>query len=396
MSGFSTHNSTDSNDGRPQHTPEIAQALNLFTEVRDAWAKSNDPLTTGIPYEKSSKAEAKHPPDFLDFNAHDIYEKAVNSLTDNTSGPVDYSQYTDNAGNVFVRNAATGSESILQGENGPVIAERNSNGIISDATGSWSADAQEHALTLIHENADHTNTTYTIERNSDGTFLVRKYDSSGNLNTEQITPSELHDLLRDTSFKTLDNSYDPSSNIASFRDSYGEMIMFDFGTGALGIGGFGPGHYVFNENGSMTMPNGDVVTRDGTIIKGSDFYSHLKSTNDPAAAEAIQAEAQNYMSNVLAKIASKSVTAEDFSALMNCYSALGSVGMFSAAASIMQGAVGSVMNEASNLMSRINTALGMNVTDSTGLAAVADDIYTNAYVSAAQHQNPAVDATALV
>ncbi|MBS1957327.1 MAG: hypothetical protein JST89_24275 [Cyanobacteria bacterium SZAS-4] len=390
MTGHNTPNTanpTDANDGRRPQSPETTQALLLFQEVKEAWSRQNrDNIRNFTPPFTPESANT----DFVDFNTDDPYQSIMHTGGDNSTAS-DFSQYHDLEGNVFTRNPTDGSESVrhpgVYGELGSLIATRTSDGIISDMSGSWKVDEHHHVLSLIEEK---TGIRYVIEE-SNGGFRIQRYNKDESLlDVLQMTPEQMENLLKNTKFQTTDNTYNPATDIASFTTN-GETMYFDFHTGALGIGGFGPGHYVFNENGSMTMPNGDVVTKDGTIIKGSDFLLHLKSNHDPAAAEAIQAEAQNYMSNVLAKIASKSVTPEDFGALMNCYSALGSVGMFSAAASIMQGAVGSVMNEASNLMSRINTALGMNVTDSTSLATVADDIYTNAYVSAAQIQHHAFD-----
>ncbi|CAN5538806.1 hypothetical protein BH10CYA1_BH10CYA1_18290 [soil metagenome] len=387
MSGPSTPNSTDANDGRRPPSPEAAQASQLFSEVMNDWSLRNREITfKPIP--------PKSDVDYLDCGIDDPFKKSLTRPSDNTCGTTDYSKYRDELGNVFVRNATNGNESVLT-ENGKVIAERDiSTSMISDGTGTWSANTHERALTLILENADKTTTTCTIERNSDGTFLVLKYDQGGDLDKtiEQMTASDLHDMLSKNTFKTLENTFDPSTDIASFKDNDGQTLCFDFRTGAFAIGGFGPGHYVFNDNGSVTMPNGDVVTKDGTIIKGSDFHLYLGSRNEPAI-EAIQAEAQNYMTNVLAKISSREpVSPAEFSALANSYSALGALGMLSAAASIMQGAVGSVMNDALNMMSRINTALGMNITDSGRLAHVASEIYTSASISAAHVQNSNFDA----
>ncbi len=385
-----TGNSTTPTDGSDTHKA-ITTACPWLTECYKDIDLTSD-KTNQIFLNRSNNAADKilntavfsHDGRFIDFPSFYAGPAEVNN-------PAIYRK----TGEQFVRNA-DGSESVVDEsggrKNGTIIAKRGIDGHITGSTDNftfeaWAADASHKMLKLDKPDGS----TVILESDSAHHFTITSYDAAGNKTVnDHPTAKELNNLFS-TAGKTAGGSFDAITNIATLTGDDGKSVMYDFNNGAFGIDGLGPGNFIFNADGSATMPNGDVILSNGKVILSINFHSYA-GTTDQAVTEAIQAEAQNYMTSVMGKIAGGSpVTSDDISGLSNCYSALGAAGMASIAASIMQGAVGGVMDAAAAQLERYFKALEAGVTDSGRVAQVMGDNFktpNGAATAMAQLQNP--------
>ncbi|CAN5538819.1 hypothetical protein BH10CYA1_BH10CYA1_18300 [soil metagenome] len=118
---------------------------------------------------------------------------------------------------------------------------------------------------------------------------------------------------------------DFKTGIATITGGDNKNIEYNFQTGDLGVGGFDLGHFVFQQDGSTIMSNGDMIDAHGALTTYAEILAKSTPSELSAIASQAQSNAPGLAAGILAKAGSESISQGEIVALLSLDSALAAV-----------------------------------------------------------------------
>ncbi len=193
----------------------------------------------------------------------------------------------------------------------------------------------------------------TVQKTEQGAFQVTIADKNGLQNLLIHTQEELQKILpqlnallrtpEKTNQSTLSSAdkaaqsgkpdmqtanpdaltIDFKTGIATIAGGDKKNVQVDLNTGDVGVGGFGLGHFVFQQNGSTIMSNGDVIDSFGILTPYSQVLASKSESELATTAATAETNAQSLAAGILAKAGNEEISPGEIGALMALDSSLG-------------------------------------------------------------------------